>query len=171
MKKIEAPAPMMEHGSFVSVFLAGSIDNGESANWQEHVIRKLEEENYDDQFLSVFNPRRLDFQVRRDTKITNEYFKEQVMWELTALEEATIIFMYLDPDGKSPVSLLELGLYADRANIILVCPDGYWRKGNVDIVAEVYDIPVFTGLFEGIEELKKQINYEDDFMNDKRYNG
>ena len=72
--------------------------------------------------------------------------------------------MYLDPDSKAPISLLELGLYADRANIILVCPEGYWRKGNVDIVAEVYDIPVFTGLWDGIEELKKQIDYEKDFM-------
>ncbi len=167
MRLFEAPQPMKEHGSSVSVFLAGSIDNGDAPDWQAHIIRKLK--HYDDNFLSVFNPRRHDFQVWRDSDIDNFYFKEQVMWELTALEEATFIFMYFADDSKAPISLLELGLYADRGNIILVCEEGYWRKGNVDIVAEVYDIPVFTGLWDGLEELKKQLDYEKDFMIEDLY--
>lgn len=42
--------------------------------------------------------------------------------------------MYFDPSTKSPISLLELGLYARAGKMIVCCPDGFWRKGNVDIV-------------------------------------
>lgn len=167
MRLFKAPERMKEHGSFISVFLAGSIDEGYAPDWQNQVEEVLSE--YPDNFLSVFNPRRDDFKVNQNQSIDNPYFKEQVEWELCALEESTIIFMYLYPFAKSPISLLELGLYADRANIILICPDGFWKKGNVDVLAEIYDIPVFTSLSDGLDELKKQVDYEKDFMIEQLY--
>jgi len=50
--------------------------------------------------------------------------------------------MYFDPNTKSPISLLELGLHANSGKMIVCCPKGFWRKGNVDIVCERYDVPV-----------------------------
>jgi len=48
--------------------------------------------------------------------------------------------MHFSPETKSPISLLELGLYANSDKLIVSCPAGYWRKGNVDIICERYGI-------------------------------
>ena len=68
-------------------------------------------------------------------------FNEQVSWELDHIDQADMILMYFDPDTKSPITLLELGLLTANADKVLVCcPEGYWRKGNVDIVCQRYGI-------------------------------
>jgi hypothetical protein len=60
------------------------------------------------------------------------------------LDDSDIIVMYFDPNTKSPISLLELGLHANEQKLIVCCPDGYWRQGNVRVVCERYNIPFFT---------------------------
>lgn len=59
-----------------------------------------------------------------------------ITWELDALDLADFIIMYFDPATKSPISLLELGLYSSTGKLVVCCPDGFWRKGNVDIVCK-----------------------------------
>ena len=60
--------------------------------------------------------------------------------------------MYFDPNTKSPISLLELGLFAQSKKLIVCCPEGFWRKGNVDIVCDRYNIPNY-------DSLEKLLNY------------
>lgn len=62
--------------------------------------------------------------------------------------------MYFSPNTKSPISLLELGLFARSGKVRVVCPEGFWRKGNVDIVCQYYNIP----LYENFETLKLDLN-------------
>lgn len=50
--------------------------------------------------------------------------------------------MYFGKDSKSPISLLETGLFKEK--ILCYCPDGFYRKGNVDIVAQRYGFPVWS---------------------------
>ncbi len=57
--------------------------------------------------------------------------------------------MYFDPDGKAPISLLELGLHARGGKMVVCCPEGFWRKGNVEIVCERYGVEMVEG-FEGL---------------------
>jgi len=161
MKIIKAPKSIKEHGSFLSVFLAGSIEMGQAEDWQSRVEREMGD--FADDVLSIFNPRRDDFQTDQKQSIDNPYFKEQVMWELDGLNQATHIFMYLHPDTKAPITMLELGLFAEWQSIIVVCPDGFWRKGNIEIICDVYDIPLISTLEEGIEELQKVINANVEF--------
>ena len=61
---------------------------------------------------------------------------------MDSLEDAQFIMMYFDPATKSPISLLELGVHAccNPEKLIVLCPDGFWRKGNVDIVCERYGV-------------------------------
>jgi hypothetical protein len=54
--------------------------------------------------------------------------------------------MYFDPSTKSPISLLELGLFARSGKIKVICPDGFWRKGNVEVVCNYYNIPFYNNL-------------------------
>jgi hypothetical protein len=147
---IYAPTPYKLNNN-LSVFLAGSIEMGNAENWQDTVIDALKEYNY----IDILNPRRTDWDSSWDQSIDNPQFKEQVNWELDRLEDADYIFMYFQPKTISPISLLELGMFAAHKTMIVVCPEGYFRKGNVDIVCDRARIDyVCTDLESGISLLK-----------------
>jgi len=129
-----------------SVFLAGSIEMGVAEDWQTRVLAMLENTRW-----TVFNPRRKDWDSSWVQSIKNPKFVEQVYWELEALERATYIIMYFDPATKSPISLLELGLFARTGKLIVVCPDGFWRQGNVDCVCAKYMVLTTRTLEEAVE--------------------
>ena len=124
-----------------SIFLAGSIEMGKAEDWQTRITNTLKEIVPDKLDVVIFNPRRDDWDSSWEQNIDNPQFYEQVTWELTALEKADVIIMYFAPGTKSPISLLELGLHAYSKKILVCCPKGFWRKGNVDIVCEQYGIP------------------------------
>jgi hypothetical protein len=130
-----------------SIFLAGSIEQGSAEDWQakvtEHIANEIK--TFKEQYY-IFNPRRVDWDVSWEQSIDNPQFNEQVSWELTALDISKKILMYFDPNTKSPISLLELGLYANSRKLLVCCPNGFWRKGNVDIVCKRYEIPLYTDL-------------------------
>lgn len=94
--------------------------------------------------ITILNPRRDEWHGEWKQSMENPEFVGQVNWELNGLSAANIIAMYFDPSTMSPITLLELGLFASidngGKNIILYCPDGYWRKGNVDIVCRRYGV-------------------------------
>lgn len=135
---------------YPSLFLAGSIEMGVAEKWQEVVIQELKD--YD---ITIFNPRRDDWDSSWDDK--GEQFNEQVNWELNALEQSDVILMNFCKDTKSPISLLELGLFADSRKMIVVCPQEFWRSGNVAVVCARFNIPLFRTLDEGIFAVKSKI--------------
>lgn len=137
----------------VSVFLAGSIDNGAAEEWQEYVTEQFD--CCDN--IVILNPRRDDWDSSLDCTIDNPQFKEQVDWELSNLDNADFILLYFSPTSMAPISLLELGLFKDNENMIAVCPDGYYRKGNVDIVCDRYNITQLPTLEDAINYIKFQI--------------
>lgn len=149
MRVIFAPNKLDIKKSEKSVFLAGSIELGKAEPFQQELTDKLKE--YSD--LVLLNPRRPDFDATAKQEKNNPYFRGQVLWELEALEKADVIYMYFDPNTKSPISLLELGLYCQSGKLIVCCPEGFWRKGNVDITCEKYDTPVFETKEDIFEEL------------------
>jgi len=140
-----------ESGS-VRVFLAGSIEMGAAEDWQVEVPKHFHSQN-----VSFFNPRRDDWDSSWSQEQSNPEFNYQVNWEMNRLNESDIIFMYFSPETKSPISLLELGLHAANDRMIVCCPDGFWRKGNVEIVCSRYDIPMFNTLEEAIGALQTKV--------------
>jgi hypothetical protein len=128
------------------VFLAGSIEMGKAIDWQTDMSEFFSKNNW-----GVFNPRRKDWDSSWKQEFENPQFYQQVNWELDSLERADLILLYLVPETMSPISLLELGLHAADKTLCVVCPDGFWRKGNVDIVCNRYDITLFNNL----EDFKK----------------
>jgi len=90
-----------------------------------------------------------------EQSLDNPQFKRQVDWELDALEQCGLIIMYFDPATKSPISLLELGLFAASKKMIVCCPDGFWRKGNVDVVCKRYKVKQVDSLEELITITKE----------------
>jgi hypothetical protein len=155
MKKaieVQAPNEVILDNEFVNIFLAGSIELGLAEKWQEKVIAALS-----DKPIRFLNPRRNDWDSSWKQDIHNDNFVEQVIWELNSLEMAQIVIMYFDPNTKSPISLLELGLHAKEQKLIVLCPEGFWRKGNVDVVCEYYGINQVDTFDELIEFIRTTI--------------
>ena len=137
MKVYRPPAAVqLEHGTR-SLFLAGSIEMGTAANWQKRLVDELGERD-----LVVLDPRRDEWDASWTQSIDNPQFRGQVEWELDNLDRADVIAMWFEPATKSPITLLELGLHAKDGRLIVGCPDGFWRKGNVEVVCARYAIPL-----------------------------
>ncbi len=151
MKQIQAPEPF-DGCDCPSIFLAGSIEMGAAEDWQAKMIEDLK-----DDAGTILNPRRDDWDSSWEQTMENDEFRMQVVWELHALEHADFIALYLSPGTKSPISLLELGLFCNQ-QMIVCCPEGFWRKGNVDIVCDRFNIHQVDTLDEMIEELQKHMN-------------
>lgn len=147
MKMIYAPNYPKNY-PVVSLFLAGSIEMGKADDWQHYVADQLKDYN-----VTLYNPRRNIWDSSWEQKIDNPQFNEQVTWELDNLEKADYIIMYFQPGTYSPISLLELGLFKTKCKV--VCPEGFWRKGNVDIVCERYGISQFNSLDDLIGMFKQ----------------
>lgn len=150
--EVQAPNEVVLDTEYVNIFLAGSIEMGVAEKWQEKVIAALS-----DKPIRFLNPRRDDWDSSWSQDINNDAFVEQVVWELTSLEMAQIIIMYFDPNTKSPISLLELGLHAKEQKLVVLCPEGFWRKGNVDVVCEYYSINQVDTFDELIEFIRSTI--------------
>lgn len=148
---IKPPHPITKAGSNIqTIFLAGSIEMGKAENWQAKVEKFFD---YYNREITILNPRREDWDSSWTQEFTNPQFYQQVNWELSALEVSDLIIMYFHPDTQAPISLLEFGKFADSGKMLVCCPTGFWRKGNVDIVCERYGIPNY----ETLDELLKDI--------------
>ena len=135
-----------------TVFLAGSIEMGTAVDWQKDVGKTLSEAG-----ATVLSPRRDDFDPSQRQSIDNDYFRGQVEWELQGLEYCDFSLMYLAPDPKSPISLLELGLFGPKGRMIVCCPDEFWRQGNVEIVCARYGIMLRKSLEDAVDEILLKI--------------
>jgi len=135
-----------------SVFLAGSIEMGTAIDWQTEVANGLSSLP-----VTILNPRRDDWDASWVQDIENAQFKEQVDWEMDHLNWSDVIALYLQPDTKSPISLLELGMHAHEGKMVVCCPPGFWRRGNVQIVCHRYGIPLVETTEELIVKVKEML--------------
>lgn len=147
MKVIKAPEGFGFFEGY-KVFLAGSIEMGKAEDWQTRLTNMLR-----DQDITILNPRRDDWDDTWEQKIEHPLFREQVEWELKAMEVADKIALYFSPGTFAPITLLEFGLHARSGKLIVCCPEGFYRKGNVDIVCARYNVRQVAT----IEELSKAI--------------
>lgn len=127
----------------IGIFLGGSIDQGKAVDWQSQFIKAFEK--YPD-YVTLYSPRRDDYDATWVQDISNPQFKEQVEWELTQLEDVDLTIFYFDPNGLAPITLMELGCFGSNYNTLVCCPEGYWRRGNVQVYCERYGIPLFDNL-------------------------
>ncbi|MGG9964010.1 nucleoside 2-deoxyribosyltransferase domain-containing protein [Ferruginibacter sp. SUN106] len=150
MRVFKAPEPLIQN-QYSAVFLAGSIDMGTAQDWQAEVCN-----HFSDTDKNIYNPRRDDWDNSWEQKIDNPQFNQQVNWELSAMEKADLIIMNFLPGSASPITLLELGLHAGSKKLVVCCPDDYYRRGNVHIVCNNYNIPLFKNLDELLESIKNK---------------
>jgi len=143
-----APEPLpFSMVNYYSLFLAGSIEMGLADNWQDEACNKLGD------IFEIYNPRRNDWNTGWDNDSAELY--QQITWEQERMLDADFVLFYFDPKTKSPITLLELGqcLQIQNKKIIVVCPDGFWRKSNVVITCNRYKVPVDNNLDTALEFL------------------
>lgn len=159
MKVIVPPQPIPSEDidkGVPSIFLGGSIEMGTAELWQDKVIRQLVAKGVDG---IVLNPRRPDWDISWEQSPSNHHFKEQVDWEIQALQQSGLAAFYFDPNTKAPITLFELGLAAgSQQTSVVYCPDGFWRKGNVDIYCQRFGIQQVTSHDEFIYEIGRYLN-------------
>ncbi len=139
MREVKAPSPP---GLERRVCLA--------EQWQDRVVKAMAGVSG----LVILNPRRDDWDSSWKQRADDPRFSEQVNWELDMLDAADIVVMYLAAGTGSPVSLLELGLHARAGKLRVCCPEGFWRRGNVEVVCRRYRVPMFDTLDDLITDLK-----------------
>src|ERR1035437_683232 len=132
---IKSPTKINPKNKF-SIFLAGTISEAKTL-WQDDIAKKLEHFNID-----VYNPRRENWNMNASSSEQHE----QINWELKALDKSNIIIMNFLADSKSPISLLELGLYAESGKLIVCCPKKFYRRDNVEIVCKKHNIPILDNM-------------------------
>ena len=149
---LKPPTPLTAQEGSQSVFLAGSIEMGVAEDWQQVVTAQLEDTD-----ITIYNPRRDEWDSSWEQSIENPVFRQQVEWELAAQEMADMIIMYFAPSTQSPITLLELGLFAHSKKLVVCCPEGFWRKGNVDVVCNRYGIPMVDTSVELVAAVRSRL--------------
>lgn len=126
-----------------TVFLAGTIDMGNSVDWQaraDSLFAALPSGRF-----MLFNPRQEHWDAAKPGEM--DY---QVNWELEHLEQADWIIMNFLPGSQSPITLLELGLHARGGRLLVICPPEFYRYDNIRITCAKYGVPMFATLEDAV---------------------
>jgi Nucleoside 2-deoxyribosyltransferase like len=151
MMYAQSPNSIDVTSSAMRLFLAGSIDSGTAEDWQALVVYRLR-----DLDVLVFNPRRATWAPGASVESEPEELRRQINWELDAIERSDLMAFYFAPGTKAPISLLELGLIAPRKQAIVCCPHGFWRKTNVDVICDRFEIQQVNSLEDLVNEIKEK---------------
>lgn len=138
-----------------TIFLAGSIEMGAAEQWQERVVGMLAGTPW-----TILNPRRDDWDNSWEQSMQDERFVEQVQWELQGIEQSEKVLVYFAPDTKAPITLMELGIVSqmkEPQEVLVVCPAGFYRKGNVDVLCDRYRIHQYETLEDACDVLKRRL--------------
>lgn len=154
----EAPQKVNKPVGYSTVFLAGSIEMGKAKDWQTELTQKILADHGLAKLIAV-NPRRKDWDSSWTQEKSNPQFFEQVSWELKNIESADFVVVVFDPKTQSPITLMELGIISQSkpGNVVVMCPEGFFRKGNVDIVCDRYGIHQAASLEDVIDFLKDKM--------------
>lgn len=127
------------------IFLAGSMDLDMVLPWRQEFINS---------FFETYNF--LDPTNRLHGSLTNAQMKSHIIWELEALELADIVVLNLLPKAKSPISLVELGLYAKSRKLVVICPEDFYQNHYVKTLCEYYKVPLYRSLDIFMLNLRKK---------------
>ncbi|KAF2280863.1 uncharacterized protein EI97DRAFT_362991, partial [Westerdykella ornata] len=135
-----------------SIFTAGSIEMGRAIQWQRHLLHFL-----CDLPITVCNPRRGHWDVTVTPREKDLAFNRQVQWELSALEHVEVIAFFFDKATTSPVTMLELGLWAKSGKVVVCCHRDFHKAGNVHITCRRYGIEFVETFDEFVPLIRKML--------------
>lgn len=151
VKEYKAPQYVPPEPGAPRVFLAGAIDMGNATNWQDRLIARMRKFGsphrlFEGKTVIAMNPRRHDWDSSWEQTKTNEQFATQVSWELDHIERSDVVYFCFPKDSKAPISFFELGLSIgrNRTKVVLYAEPGFYRMGNLEMIAKQCLIPLYT---------------------------
>ena len=93
---------------------------------------------------------------RRDKGLSGEMsdFEHQVNWELEHLEKADLIIMNILASSKSPITLLEMGLFMRSGKLRVICEPGFYRYDNVRLTCARYGVPLYQNMDDFLKTMR-----------------
>ena len=148
---VQAPSDLVPNPDEISIFLAGSIEMGKAKPWQDAVASQIARRT--NQPIAFYNPRRTE-------DFTPDMEEEQIKWEQERLASCDYIFMHIQGDTKSPISLLEFGEFIGTGKLFIDVPKDFYRYNNVLLTAEQVGFPnhVSNDLDANIAKITDQIS-------------
>lgn len=135
---IDAPSNKKPLDNSFTVFLAGTIDADKgSVDWQHKICKKIEDTTDNKYRITIYNPRREEFPDSGSSEV-----RRQIKWEHKHMDDADLIVMNILEDSKSPISLMEMGMYAESGKLVVFCKTGFYRYDNVQMVCKKYNVPL-----------------------------
>ncbi|KAF2270342.1 hypothetical protein CC78DRAFT_451341, partial [Lojkania enalia] len=86
--------------------------------------------------ITIFDQRSSDWHQTQRLGNSHTSSKKYLSWKLACLEEADVIALYLQPVLISSSDMLELRIYSSSGKLVVCCPEGLWRRGDVEIVCQ-----------------------------------
>jgi hypothetical protein len=132
-----------------SVILYGSISP--TTLWQDHLTAALS-----DLPITTINPICTAWDSTWVEDTTDPRFVAQVEWEMDHGKLADVIVIYFVPGTQASISLLELGMYAAMyggEKVVVCCPEGFWKRGNVRVVCARFGVECL----ETVEEVERVV--------------
>ena len=105
----------------------------------------------------ILNLRRTRWNSRIEQRLSNPEFRGQVEREMDGQEADGFILMYFAPGTRAPITPLGLGLFAKSGKLLVCCPEGYWRRGNVEVVCARYQIPAVARFQDLVDFARSQM--------------
>ena len=137
MQIVEAPNSLESffNSKAIKLYITGSISLDKSENWIMVFIEGLKKYFLKDKNLFIFHPIRKDWNPEWGENEYDSEFRKQFVWELEAQGLADIVVMHFEHDALAPITLMEFGLNVGKdSRLIVHCPKGFWKKGNIDII-------------------------------------
>lgn len=136
---IDAPSNKKPLDNSFTVFLAGTIDADKgSVDWQHKLINMFKKQYDGEKPITIYNPRREDWSDDGSAEL-----KRQIKWEHNHMDDADLIIMNILEDSKSPISLMEIGMYAASEKLVVFCKSEFYRFDNVEMVCKKYNVPLY----------------------------
>ena len=122
----------LDEAVYQKIFLAGTIDMGKSVDWQKATC---------DWFRALPEGRYLLFNPRRDKGLSGEMsdFEHQVN---------------ILASSKSPITLLEMGLFMRSGKLRVICEPGFYRYDNVRLTCARYGVPLYQNMDDFLKTMR-----------------
>jgi len=118
-----------------SLFLAGSMDIKGQTNWRERATEQFQA------YYHIFDPTHTNHSNLNDTEMS-----KHIKWEWEALNRSDLILLNFTAQAKSPMSLLELGMYISSGKIVVVCPKEFYQAHYINTLCTEHKVPIFESI-------------------------
>ncbi|OTA00723.1 hypothetical protein A9Z42_0009830 [Trichoderma parareesei] len=150
------PAP--DSTSRKAIFLAGTTSPTGEPDWRQTLTRALLNLS-----ITIYNPKRDDWDSTWREDFSDDRWAEQVQWELEMQDKADIVVVFFHGVSPAPISLLELGLCVRSGRAIVCALEGYPKRGNVEAVCRRYGAKLVSSeddLRDAVIERLKQLKLD-----------